>query len=308
VSALRLQYFLFAALGGIVAVFGFAPTHFYLLPILSLAMLFGLWARVDSPRVAAALGFAFGLGLFGVGIGWVYVALHEFGNMPVWLAFIATFLFVAFYALFPALAGYLQAKLGLSDALKFTLLLPALWVAMEMLRGYLFTGFPWLVLGYSQVPLSPLAAYATVFGVYGVSLAVALSAGLIMLLAQQRWNRQGKLVLVGVIALWLVATVLGMAEWTRPQGEPVKVSLLQGNIAQGDKFDDAQFVNTLETYRRLAQQSDARLIVFPETALPLLRKIYPAVMPNFCVSKRSRTRAMFCLVRLSKKVGVTTTV
>ncbi|MDP2806038.1 MAG: apolipoprotein N-acyltransferase, partial [Gallionellaceae bacterium] len=275
-SALRFQPFIFAALAGIVAVFGFAPTHFYLLPILSLGLLFGLWTRADSPRAAAGLGFAFGLGLFGVGIGWVYVALHEFGNMPMWLAFITTFLFVAFYALFPALVGYLQARLALPNALKLTLLLPMLWVAVELLRGYLFTGFPWLVLGYSQVPSSPLAGgYAPMFGVYGVSLAVAVSAGLIVLLAQQRWTRKGKQALMGVLALWLVAVALGVIEWTQPQGEPVKVSLLQGNIAQGDKFDEAQFVNTLETNRRLAQHSEARLIVFPETALPLLRENLP---------------------------------
>jgi len=257
-------------------VLGFAPTHLYLLPIISLAVLFGLWARADSPRMAAALGFVYGLGLFGAGISWIYVALHEFGNMPMWLAFVATTLFVAFYSLFLALAGYLQAKLALPNKFKLTLLFPVLWVASEMLRGYLFTGFPWLVLGYSQVPGSPLAAYAPVIGVYGVSLAVAVSAGLIALIFQQRWMLQGKQALAGVISLWVVAAVLSAVEWTQPQGEPVKISLLQGNIAQGDKFDEAQFVNTLETYRRLAQQSDARLIVFPETALPLLRENLPA--------------------------------
>jgi apolipoprotein N-acyltransferase len=280
VNAIRLNHFVVALLAGFITVAGFAPWYLFPMPILALALLFGLWGRAENPRAAAGLGFVFGLGMFGAGVGWIYVALHEFGNMPMVVAIVATFLFASLLALFPALAGYLQAKIALPTVLKSALLLPVLWVCGELGRGYLFTGFPWLSLGYSQVPGSPLAAYAPVFGVYGVSLAVALSAGLLVLLVQQRGNRQGKLAAVILITLWVGAAALRMVEWTTPEGEPLKVSLLQGNIGQDEKFEEGRLVSTLETYRRMALASDARLIVLPETALPLLRSELPESYAN----------------------------
>ena len=272
---LRAHQFIFAALGGIVAVAGFAPWNIFPLPILSLALLFWLWQQADSPRISLWIGFSFGLGLFGAGIGWLYVALHEFGNMPVVLALLATLLFAAFIALFPALAGYLQAKLPAAKWIKLCLIMPALWVAEELLRGYLLTGFPWLAFGYSQVPNSPLAGFAPILGVYGVSLIMAVSAGLLVLIAQFRWGRHGKVAMMILLALWLGGAALHRVVWTVPEGAPVKISLLQGNVAEDEKFQDGQIIETLEKYRRLVMESDARLIVLPETALPILRSEVP---------------------------------
>ena len=155
------------------------------------------------------------------------------------------------------------------------LLMPAIWTLAEWLRGLLFTGFPWLSVGYSQVPNSPLAGYAPLLGVYGVSLMVAVSAGLLLVLWNVRWSRQGKIALAVLLAMWVSGAVLRNVEWTQPQGEPLKVSLLQGNIPQDTKFEQDALIGTLETYRRLAQSSDARLIVMPETAVPLLRENVP---------------------------------
>lgn len=268
-------YFL-ATLAGVMAVAGFAPWNVFPLSIVSLALLFGLWLRVEQPRSALLLGFCFGLGLFGAGIGWIYVALHEFGEMPMLLALLATLLFVAFYALFPALAGYLQAKVAAPNWVRLSLILPALWVLTELFRGYVLTGFPWLVLGYAQVPFSPLAGYAPILGVYGVSLLVALSAGLLLLFVQQPKAVPGRMAIALLLLLWLAGTGLRWIEWTTATGAPVTVSLLQGNVAQSEKFAEGQLIATLETYRRLMETSDARLIVFPETALPLLREDLPA--------------------------------
>ncbi len=275
-SSLRIPHPFLAALGGVFAVAGFAPWNVFPAPLLSLALLFFLWNRSTQPRVSAGLGFAFGLGLFGAGTGWIYIALHDFGHMPAALAFLATALFVALLASFPALAGYLQAKLPLPSWQKLTLLFPALCASVELLRGYLFTGFPWLSLGYSQVPDSPLAGYAPILGVYGVSLILAISAGLLALLVQQRWSRQGKLAAAFLLIIWMGGAGAGMIGWTSPTGPAVKVSLLQGNIAQDEKFEEERLVSTLETYRRLVEDSDARLIVLPETALPLLLDGLPA--------------------------------
>jgi apolipoprotein N-acyltransferase len=260
---------------GLVAVAGFAPFLLFPLPIFSLAVLFVLWLTEGSARKSFRLGFVFGLGLFGAGVGWIYVALHDYGDMPVLLALLATFLFASVLALFPALAGLAQAKLKGPMWVRLTLVMPAMWALLEWLRGTVFTGFPWLAFGYSQVSESPLAGFAPVLGVYGVSLAAAISAGLFALLWFVRWSGLGKAAIALLAALWLTGVALREAEWTEPSGEPFKVSLVQGNIPQELKFEQDRLVGTLETYRRLVEQSDARLIVLPETAIPLLRSEAP---------------------------------
>lgn len=264
---------LFSALAGLLAVGGFAPFNIFLLPIIALTILFLIWEGA-SPQSASASGFAFGCGLFGGGISWIYVALHQFGQMPLLLAALATVLFVAFFAFFYALLGYVQAKFRLTRRMKFCLLLPALWVAAELLRGYLLTGFPWLTIGYTQIPNSPLRGFAPVLGVYGVSLAVAISAGLLAC-----WLVDGRMYFKkigsGLLALWLLGMALSVLQWTTPDGAPLRVSLLQGNIEQDEKFAENQLLNTFETYRRLLESSDAQLIVLPETALPVLRHEVP---------------------------------
>ena len=174
-----------AFIAGLLCVFGFAPFGIFVVPLLALAALFTLWSRADSPRAAGWLGFAFGLGLFGAGIGWIYVALHDYGNMPLLLALPATLLFAAFIALFPALAGYVQARFPAANGMRMMLLMPAAWTLVEWLRGTIFTGFPWLALGYAHSD-SPLAGYAPLLGVYGVSLAAAVSAGLLAMLMSLR--------------------------------------------------------------------------------------------------------------------------
>ncbi|MBU0621039.1 MAG: apolipoprotein N-acyltransferase [Gammaproteobacteria bacterium] len=267
--------YLHAFLAGAVAVFGFAPFGLFPLPVIALAVLFWLWSRAERPAQAAWLGFAFGMGLFCAGIGWIYVALHIYGYMHPLLAGLATALFAAVNATLPALAGYAQTKFRALANLHILLIMPAIWTLAEWLRGLLFTGFPWLSMGYSQVPSSPLAGYAPLFGVFGVSLIVAVSAGLLLAMWKLRRSRPGKVAFGILLVLWVGGALLTLVEWTHPQGEPLKVSLLQGNIAQDEKFDADKLVSTLETYRHLAQSSDARLIVLPETALPLLRENVP---------------------------------
>ncbi len=276
VKFLRLNYSFLAFCAGLLAVLGFAPYSIFPLPILSLTILFLLWYRVDDARAAAKLGFGFGFGLFGAGIGWIYVALHDYGDMNFLLALLATALFTSVLALFPMLAGYLQARLRGPIWMRMTLVMPAMWVLMEWLRGLTLTGFPWLSFGYSQVPQSPLAGYAPVIGVYGVSLMVAVSAGLFALLWLARWSRQGQAAWAVLFVLWVAGVALSAVEWTQPVGEPLKVSLVQGNVSQDLKFRDDSMPDTFSKYDRMVQQSDARLVVLPETAFPVLRSEIPA--------------------------------
>ncbi|MBE0612209.1 MAG: apolipoprotein N-acyltransferase [Burkholderiales bacterium] len=273
-----------AFLLGAATVAGFAPANLAPLPFLTGAGLLWLWQGAASPRRAAALGFAFGLGLFLGGVSWVYVSLHEFGAMPAPLAAAATLLFCAFLACYPALVGYLQARLAGSVAARQLLLIPALWALSEWLRAWVFTGFPWLSFGYSQAD-TPLAGYAPLVGVFGLSWLVWLGAGLLLTLTRVRKRRSA---LAGFVFVLALGYGLAQIEWTRPQGEPVSVSLVQGNIPQDLKWDAARFAATVQLYQRMSARSAARLTVLPETAIPrFLDLLEPGLVDALALSARS---------------------
>ena len=270
---------------GAATVLGFAPIGLAPLPFFTAAGLLWLWQEAATPRRAAALGFAFGMGLFLAGVSWVYVSLHEFGAMPAPLAAIATLLFCAVLALYPALVGYLQARLAGPLAARQLLLIPALWVLTEWLRAWVFTGFPWLALGYSQTD-SPLRGYAALTGVFGLSWLVWLCAGLLLALARARARLR-------TAALAALALVLGLGyglaqvEWTQPQGAPISVSLVQGNIAQDLKWDATRYAATVQLYQRMIEDSAARLTILPETAIPrFFDQLDPELVSALALSAR----------------------
>lgn len=255
------QAFLSCLLGAL-TVLGFAPFNLFWLPWLTLATLLVLWQQAATPAQVFRLGLAFGLGLYGVGIYWIYISLHTFGGMPWWFAGFCTFCLCAFMALFPALAGYLAKKVGhlLWSA-------PLLWALSDWVRSWIFTGFPWLTLGYSQAPDSPLSSFLPVVGVYGVSTLLMLGAASLacLLITPQR-----KPAFIMLALLWLGGSLLTLVPWTQPTGKPVSVALLQGNISQTIKWSPEHAEQTLRQYFDMVQQTRAQLMVLPETALPVL--------------------------------------
>lgn len=261
---------------GALAVAGFAPFDFWPLPMLSLAVLFTLLARTASMRAGFIVGLTWGLGFFIAGVSWVFVSLSVHGGMAAWLAALATFLFCAVLALFPAAVGALQARWPVSPALRLLLLMPLAWGVTEWVRGWLFTGFPWLVAGYSQVPASPLAGYAPLVGVYGVSFLLALIAALLAWSVTTRGRHAPRAwAAVAIVALGVGGQALRGVAWTTPDGAPTTVALLQGNIPQDLKWQPEKAQATLESYARMATASPAQLIVLPETALPLFESDLP---------------------------------
>jgi len=265
-----------ALVAGALTVAGYAPLAVFPLAFLTLAGLLLLWRRAATPRAAFWMGFAFGAGVFGVGASWVYVSLHDFGMMPAPLAAIGTLAYCAILALYPAAAGWSLARLGRAPLASALIVFPAAWTLFEWLRGWVFTGVPWLALGYSQVD-SPLAGFAPVIGVYGVSFVTALCAGLLVIVV----TGSGKARVAGGVAL-VVAFGLGQLlkqiEWTSPHGAPLKVALLQGNIPQDLKFQPDRYAITLSIYKRLIEASKGQLIVLPETAIP---RFLDAVDPSY---------------------------
>ena len=257
-----------AALGaGALLPLAFAPFDLFPLAFLAPALLFHLW-RDGSAARAAWRGFLFGLGMFGVGVSWVYVSLHDFGHMPAPLAALATLLFAAVLALYPALAGWFQARFfDRSRSIHLLAMLPALWVLFEWIRGWFLSGFPWLNLGYSQSD-TWLAGYAPWLGVYGVSFVVAITSGLLAqsLRAPEKFPRY---YLPALLAIFLSGWLAGKIEWTEPAGAPLPVALVQGNVPLELKWQPAYRDAILERYRALSESAgNARLIVWPEAAIP----------------------------------------
>jgi apolipoprotein N-acyltransferase len=191
--------------------------------------------------------------------------MHDIGGMPAPLAGFATLVFCAFLALFPAAAGWLQARIPAGAALRACLLIPAAWTLAEWLRSWVFTGFPWLSLGYAAIGW-PLQGYAPVGGVFALSFLTVSLAGMIWLLAARRPGAGYWVALAVAIAAG--GEALRHIEWSAPASGPLKVALLQGNIEQSLKFDPARYARTLETYARLAEATQAPLVIFPETAVP----------------------------------------
>lgn len=259
---------LFALIAGSVMPLAFAPFGLYPVAILSLALLFLLWRGVTPVR-ACARGALFGVGMFGFGVNWVFISMHEYGGVGWALSVALTALLVAVLSLFPALAGYVAARLaGRGDA-PLVWIFPAVWTLFEWVRGWFLTGFPWLNIGYSQID-APLAGLAPLSGVYGVSLATAASAGL---LAAALGGGRGLIKgghLFAVVVLWMIAAVAGLPDWTRPAGEPLRVSLVQGNIPQDLKWHPGMREPTVELYAGLSREHwDSDLIIWPETAMPM---------------------------------------
>lgn len=216
-----------------------------------------------TPAQAAFKGWLYGVALFASGTSWVYVSIHDYGYTGVPLAVFLTALFVTILALFFAGTFWLYRRFT-SARLAFISFAGA-WVLGEVLRTYLFTGFPWLLMGSGYVD-SPLAAWAPVGGVYLLSLLVALSGTFAAELLRRQWWA-----LAPLAAIWLVPLALPQ-QWTTPVSEPTRVALLQGNLPQLLKWTPEGQRTAANTYSELTREvaDEVDLIIWPETALPMM--------------------------------------
>lgn len=251
----------------------FAPYSIFPLAVLAFTGL--ILALQGATRGRATwLGYLFGLGFFGTGVNWVYTSIHDIGQIPTPIAITITGGMIAFLALYPAVACYFTARFFPATSNKsFPFAFPSIWCLTEIARSWLFSGFPWLLIGYSQTN-SPLSGFAPIFSVYGVSLAVLLSAGLIAYLIQQLKLKQYKTMyfsLLGVAMIWTAGSLLSLITWTAPEGKPATVSLIQGNIPQEMKWSPENLQLSLDTYANMTTPLLGKrdLIIWPEAAIPL---------------------------------------
>lgn len=266
-----------ALMAGAMLAFAYAPYGFYPSAVLSIAALFWLW-RDASPREAAGIGWLYGVGMFGHGVWWIQVSIHKFGLPLYSFSVTVTVLFVLFLALYPALCGYCARRFAASRAaVQLLLVVPCLWTLLEWVRGGLFSGFPWLLLGYSQID-SALAGYAPIIGVYGVSLVVAVLAGALVY-CSHHLDRRGAGAVVLALFLVLGGAWLNTHEWTQPIGVPKSAVLVQGAVPQEIKWQAAALQATLELYQSLSASHWGKdFIVWPETAIAAFPDDIPQVL------------------------------
>ena len=269
-----LPYAQAACLGGL-SVYAYAPYRLYWLMPLLLAGLFRLTTHSQkSIRMAYVWGIASGLSNF----SWLYASMHDVAGMSSLLSGALVFLFALYYGSFFALAaGLVRLLAGRLQSLELWIW-PVAWLLVELLKNVVFTGFPFGVIGYTQIAGSLLAAYVPIVGVFGVSLLLALTAVLLLLackLPRPRLALSQGLALAGLLCLWGGGALLKPVYWTEAEGKPIKIALLQGNIDQTMKWNQTSLRATLDLYETMIREQTADLILLPETALPLFYEELP---------------------------------
>lgn len=285
-----------AFLSGLLFAFGFSPYEFWGLNLLSMVLLLLLINNYSLKQVTM-LSFCYGLGVYFHGISWVFVSIHTFGNTPLIAAIPLTIGFVSIFTIIFTCQCWLSYKISRNNYAALTF--PVVWTLFEWVRSWIFTGCPWLLSGYSYID-TPLAGYAPLFGVYGVSFFAVLTAALIAsitlsmiqprkhhskpLLSQPlsspaSASKQIIILSIMIISIWGIGFGLTHYDWVKVNTHDqnrLQVSLIQGNIPQDQKWVPENLQPTLDLYQQLTVQEltstdwQPDLVIWPEAALPIM--------------------------------------
>jgi len=278
------QYWL-CFIAGLSLVFAYAPFSQWYLSLFSPAIVF-YYLPKQPPKKSAKLMFLFAFGWFASGICWVHVSIDQFGGLPL-IASLGLMLFLCLYlALFPALAAYLTAYFSSRKQLDLWLLMP-FWLISEYLRSIVFTGFPWLSLGYSQID-GPLAHFAPLIGEVGITaLVILINICLVKTVVAIKLNNKKSLT-SPIVAIFVIAVLsygLANVSWVQTTGKIATVALVQGNVTQSIKWAPEQEWPTMLKYLNLTRVNyDADIIIWPESAIPAME---PAVQDYLTTVNRS---------------------
>jgi apolipoprotein N-acyltransferase len=223
---------------------------------------------------AFLLGLVTGLGYFGGTVYWTGTVVTQFGGLSWPVGVVVAAALVLYLSLFPGLFALCMGSIGAKLGARVILLAPAIWVSTELARTYFWSGFPWVLLGYSQTTVLPVAQFASIVGVFGLSGVVAAVSAAAAYAVISRSPRS-------IIALaGAVVAVLGIALWGNhrlnndrlvDEGRLVRLALIQGNIPQDQKWDDSQAGNILNTYLSMTREAaaqGAQLVIWPESSTP----------------------------------------
>jgi apolipoprotein N-acyltransferase len=260
-----LRHLLIALVTGSTMPLAFAPFSFWPIAILAPVILVFQSGLLDSTRQVFWLGWCFGVGYFSFGVYWLYNSMHVYGHAPPFVAGGLTALMIVTLALFvaAALAGYHRLQRDWSGAWAIWSL-PLLWFAMEWAKGWVLTGFPWLSIGYAHID-SPLNGFAPLIGVYGLSaLSLVISLALVRMVQTRK-----VLYAVPVVVIGLAGYLLFQIEWSEADGEPLKITMVQGNVPQELKWNRSERPKIIQRYWKASQKHwDSDLVVWPEVAIP----------------------------------------
>ncbi|HEV2986079.1 MAG TPA: apolipoprotein N-acyltransferase, partial [Vicinamibacterales bacterium] len=251
-----------------------------------------LLVALAGPR-RVTLGRAFTLGLltgvvhFAGTLYWITHVMNTYGELPIWVAVALNGALVGYLALFPAVFAVIVRRIVVARGTMMMMGAPLVWVATELGRTYLLTGFPWVLLGYSQASVLPIAQLASIFGVYGVSMLVASVSAAVAILgagsgsAEKDVPGTGRFVRFVPLAASF-AGVLGVAVWGSQraatgrlthEGSTIRVGIVQGNVDQGQKWDPAHATAIFQDYLRKSRQAlreGANLVLWPESSTPFM--------------------------------------
>lgn len=272
--------------GGVHALaFATDPLPAWSLPIvqvLALSMLVRAAHNASCSWQAFVRGWWFGLVNFGVGLYWLFISMNHYGGLPTLLAVAGVLTLSAFLALSTGMACGLFVRLRPATEVRapwvLALIWSGAWTSSEWLRSVMFTGFPWLNIGYAHVD-SPLAGWAPLLGVHGIALLAAFAAAAVAALtfSATAWPRSTAFTVVLGLALVIVGWLLMRIDWSSATGRPLNMRLVQGNIEQLRKFDPALLEQSILRHLQLAAKPPSPgepmpdLIVLPETVLPMFQ-------------------------------------
>jgi len=258
-----------AIFAGTLVTLSLQPFGYWPLAIISSGILFWLVAERDYKNTLL-FSLLFSCGMFFSGASWVYVSIHEFGNATPFFAALLTALFCLALAACNALILSGFALLKFKQAAPNIFVFSAIATASEALRSWLFTGFPWLFIGYSQTGLT-LSGLAPIFGIYGLSFIIYSSGAALTYCADKTCNSKTRLkIALTTTLIWIGAAALQHINWTRADNEPLQVTMIQANISQHEKWQSENFTPTLNLYAKMSAPhwQASHLILWPEAAIP----------------------------------------
>lgn len=282
-----------ALVSGILLPFSLSPFDYN---FLAFASVIGIILSINYCSWQRALwrGYLYGCSSFGFGVSWIYISIHEHGNAsPLLAGFLTALLIMGVLAFYPAikfgLYQYFINKFNTTnpdisksnkyrDTISLLIILPSLWVIIDWIQGWLFTGFPWLFIGYSQTD-SSLAGFAPVMSVFGLSWVVVLLSSLMYLIVANLIyfikNNNNSVALKDVLSYSLVIVIffisgnsLKNTKWTTRDINYEKTVLVQGSIPQDIKWSKEQINNNINTYLNLTEPYwQHSTIIWPESAM-----------------------------------------
>lgn len=257
-----------APLAGALVTLSLAPFDYWPAGIVSCAIYAWLLSTCN-PGQGFWRGWLYGLGMFGSGVSWVYVSIHVHGNASVPLAVALTAVFCAGLALFQALFAWCYTRFVRPLPGGMLAGFPALWVIFEWIRGWLFTGFPWLYLGYAHIDTS-LSGWGPITGVFGLSFICALTGTCLFLAWRSRKVIACTTYAVILITLWGGGDILKTTQWVaRASEHPLNIAIVQPNVPQEHKWDPRWYLPILQQLEAATiPLLDQDIVIWPESAIP----------------------------------------